>query len=174
MSVAWAGLHWGLSMASLGLLISRSLYLSQSLITLVVWFGVGAPMLLAVNKIVGVLIFPALSIEDEIYTAVRQRDPTVLPRQRCAALRKRSRCGFASFANPILGSADGTGGKASQPRAQWPTARKQPLTPRRRSAAYGLEPAGGGRGRRSLWLYARRHAGRRRRRGLCEVRTRTI
>ena len=59
-------------MASLGLLISRSLYLSQSLITLVVWFGVGAPMLLAVNKIVGVLIFPALSIEDEIYTAVRQ------------------------------------------------------------------------------------------------------
>ena len=75
-------------MASLGLLISRSLYLSQSLITLVVWFGVGAPMLLAVNKIVGVLIFPALSIEDEIYTAVRQ-DTT---RQRCAALRKRSRC----------------------------------------------------------------------------------
>ena len=82
--MAWAGLHWGLSMASLGLLISRSLYLSQSLITLVVWFGVGAPMLLAVNKIVGVLIFPALSIEDEIYTAVRQRDPTVLPRQCCA------------------------------------------------------------------------------------------
>ena len=77
-------------MASLGLLISRSLYLSQSLITLVVWFGVGAPMLLAVNKIVGVLIFPALSIEDEIYTAVRQDDPTLLPRQRCAALRKRS------------------------------------------------------------------------------------
>ena len=80
MSVAWAGLHWGLSMASLGLLISRSLYLSQSLITLVVWFGVGAPMLLAVNKIVGVLIFPALSIEDEIYTAVRQHDPAVLRR----------------------------------------------------------------------------------------------
>ena len=62
-------------MASLGLLISRALYLSQSLITLVVWFGVGAPMLLAVNKIVGVLIFPALSIEDEIYTAVRQCFP---------------------------------------------------------------------------------------------------
>ena len=76
-------------MASLGLLISRSLYLSQSLITLVVWFGVGAPMLLAVNKIVGVLIFPALSIEDEIYTAVRQRDPTVLRRFLC----KRSRHG---------------------------------------------------------------------------------
>ena len=67
-------------MASLGLLISRSLYLSQSLITLVVWFGVGAPMLLAVNKIVGVLIFPALSIEDEIYTAVRQHDPAALRR----------------------------------------------------------------------------------------------
>ena len=115
MSVVWAGLHWGLSMASLGLLISRALYLSQSLITLVVWFGVGAPMLLAVNKIVGVLIFPALSIEDEIYTAVRQRDPTLLRRFLC----KRSSRGFDSFANPILGSADGTGGKTSQP-TQWP------------------------------------------------------
>ena len=64
-----SGLHWGLSLAALGLLLSRALRLSQSIVVFLVWFGVGAPMLLLVTKIVNQLIFPALNIEDELYTA---------------------------------------------------------------------------------------------------------
>lgn len=64
-----SGLHWGLSLAALGLLLSRALRLSQSVVVFAVWFGVGAPALLAVNATVGRLIFPSLNIEDELYTA---------------------------------------------------------------------------------------------------------
>jgi len=45
-----SGIHWGLSLCSLGLILSRSIYLSQSLVVFVVWFCTAIPMLLAVNK----------------------------------------------------------------------------------------------------------------------------
>lgn len=64
-----SGLHWGLSLAALGLLLSRALRLSQSVVVFAVWFGIGAPVLLMVNFTVGRLIFPSLNIEDELYTA---------------------------------------------------------------------------------------------------------
>lgn len=64
-----SGLHWGLSLAALGLHLSRALRLSQSIVVFFVWFGLGAPILLAVSKIVNLVIFPKLNIDDELYTA---------------------------------------------------------------------------------------------------------
>ena len=42
-----AGAHWGISLIAIGLLLSRALYLSQSLYTFALWFFLGSPVLLA-------------------------------------------------------------------------------------------------------------------------------
>ena len=76
---AAGGLHWGLNLAALGLFLGRMLQLSQSLVVFLVWFGVGAPMLLAVTKIVNLLIFPALNVEDELYTDAPPPDAVANP-----------------------------------------------------------------------------------------------
>lgn len=76
---AAGGLHWGLNLAALGLFLGRALQLSQSLVVFLVWFGLGAPILLTVTKIVNVLIFPALNVEDELYTEAPPPDTVANP-----------------------------------------------------------------------------------------------
>ena len=57
-----AGAHWGISLIAIGLLLSRALYLSQSLYTFALWFFLGSPVLLAVIHVVDLMIFPNLKI----------------------------------------------------------------------------------------------------------------
>lgn len=74
-----SGLHWGLSLAALGLFLGRALQLSQSIVVFLVWFGLGTPILLAVTKIVNLVIFPTLNVEDELYTTPTPSDAVYNP-----------------------------------------------------------------------------------------------
>jgi uncharacterized membrane protein YjfL (UPF0719 family) len=61
-----AGLNWGLNLVAMGLLLSRALYTSNSVIVFVVWFGCGTTVMLVVRKFIDYCVFPEIDLDSEL------------------------------------------------------------------------------------------------------------
>jgi uncharacterized membrane protein YjfL (UPF0719 family) len=61
-----AGLNWGLSMVSFGLLVSRAVVVSNSIWVLLVWSSIGCVILLAYRKLVDETVLREIHLDDEL------------------------------------------------------------------------------------------------------------
>ena len=61
-----AGLNWGLNLVAMGLLLSRALYNSNSVLVFVVWFVCGTTVMLIARKFIDYCIFPEIDLDSEL------------------------------------------------------------------------------------------------------------
>jgi uncharacterized membrane protein YjfL (UPF0719 family) len=96
-----AGLNWGLNLVAMGLLLSRALYNSNSVIVFLVWFVCGTTVMLVVRKFIDHCVFPEIDLDSELSNLDHAGDGTKEEEQALAKSASSENWGMALIAGTM-------------------------------------------------------------------------